>query len=79
MGKFDAIISSFTIHHLKHNRKKDLYSEIFFILKPGGIFCNLDLIHSESKKLNQYFKKVMGLTPVNREHGKRLIKIDIQL
>jgi tRNA (cmo5U34)-methyltransferase len=79
LGKFDAIISSFAIHHLKHNRKKDLYSEIFFILKPGGIFCNLDHIHSESKKLNQYFKKVMGLTPVNREHGKRLTKINIQL
>lgn len=79
LGKFDAIISSFAIHHLKHNRKRDLYSEIFFILKPGGIFCNLDHIHSESKKLNQYFRKIMGRTPVNKEHGKRLTKIDIQL
>ena len=51
---------------------RDLYSEIFFILKPEGIFCNLDYIHSESKKLHQYFRKVMGRTPVNKEYGKRL-------
>ena len=79
LGKFDAIISSFAIHHLMHNRKKDLYSEIFSILKPGGIFCNLDHISSESKKLNQYFRKVMGRRPINKEHGKRLTRIHIQL
>lgn len=79
LGRFDAIISSFAIHHLKHERKRELYSEIFFFLKPGGIFCNLDHIHSESKKLNRYFRKIMGQTPVNKEHGKRLAKIDTQL
>jgi hypothetical protein len=62
-----------------HNRKRSLYSEIFSILKQGGIFCNLDHISSESKKLNQYFRKVMGQRPINKEHGKRLTKINIQL
>ena len=66
LGKFDAIISSFAIHHLMHNRKRSLYSEIFSILKQGGIFCNLDHISSESKKLNQYFRKVMGQRPINK-------------
>ena len=72
LGKFDAIVSSFAIHHLKHERKRKLYSEIFFMLKPKGIFCNLDHIHSDFKKLNQYFRKIIGRTPINKEHGKRL-------
>ena len=79
VGKFDAIISSFAIHHLKSNRKRELYSEVFFHLKSNGIFCNLDHIKTESKKLNIYFRKVMGRTPINEEHCKRLTKIDIQL
>jgi len=79
LGKFDAIVSSFAIHHLKNERKRELYSEIFFILNPKGIFCNLDHIYSGSEKLNQYFRKIMGPTPINKEHGKRLAKIDIQL
>lgn len=79
IGKFDAIVSSFAIHHLKHNRKRELYSEVFFHLKSNGIFCNLDHIHTASKKLNQYFREVMGRRPINKEHSKRLTKIDIQL
>ncbi len=79
IGKFDAIVSSFAIHHLKPKRKKELYSEVFFHLEPNGIFCNLDHIKTESKKLNQYFRKVMGRTPINKEHSKRLTKINIQL
>ncbi len=79
VGKFDAIVSSFVIHHLTNQRKKKLYSEIFVLLKSGGIFCNLDHVYSDSGHLNRYFRKKMGHKVINKEHNKRLTRLDVQL
>ncbi len=79
IGKFDAIVSSFAIHHLTHQRKKNLYSEIFVLLRPKGIFCNLDHVFSDSRRLNRYFRKKMDTKVINKEHNRRLARVDIQL
>lgn len=39
---FDTIVSSFCIHHLPDERKRELYAEVFELLQPGGIFLNME-------------------------------------
>src|SRR5262245_58782317 len=38
LGMFDAVVSSFAIHHVDHDRKRSLYGEVFRMLNAGGIF-----------------------------------------
>jgi tRNA (cmo5U34)-methyltransferase len=46
---FDVIISGFSIHHQPDDRKQEIYREIYEILKPGGIFLNLEHVASHSR------------------------------
>ena len=59
-GPFDAIVSSFAIHHVSDERKHELYSEIAALLAPGGVFCNLDLVASPTRTLHDKWRSEMG-------------------
>ena len=79
LGRFDVVVSSLAIHHLTDGRKKNLYSEVFTILRPGGVFCNLDHVASDSYKLRMQFKRAMGKRLRCKEHETRLTKVDKQI
>ena len=82
LGLFDAVVSSFAIHHLTHKRKRSLYSEVFGILNLGGIFCNLEHVASPTPGLRERFLTAIGakLTKfVKEDKSNKLLAIGTQL
>ncbi len=49
LAPFDVIVSGFAIHQVPDPRKRELYREIFGLLKPGGIFLNLEHVASATR------------------------------
>jgi ubiquinone/menaquinone biosynthesis C-methylase UbiE len=53
---FDAIASGFSIHHQPDERKRELYREIYGLLKPGGIFLNIEHVSSPTGWIESVFE-----------------------
>ncbi|OCT14461.1 methyltransferase [Paenibacillus pectinilyticus] len=53
---FDAIISSLSIHHLEDEAKQALFTRIFKLLKPGGIFVNADQVLGQTPFIDKLYR-----------------------
>jgi SAM-dependent methyltransferase len=78
LGRFDAVVSSFAIHHLEHGRKQQLYREVWAALN-GGVFCNLEHVASASAYGHERFLAAMGTAPEEEDPSNQLLDVWTQL
>ncbi len=54
----DLVVSGFSIHHQPDARKHRIYNEIFEILRPGGMFINMEHVSSPTDRLSELWDQI---------------------
>lgn len=52
-NSYDAVLSGFTLHNCLNTYRRDVYKEVIRVLKPGGIFVNIDKYAVEDEKVHK--------------------------
>jgi len=79
LGLFDAVVSSFAIHHVPHERKRVLYAESFARLNAGGVFLNLEHVASPTLRLHTQFLAALEVAPQDEDPSNKLLDVELQL
>jgi cyclopropane fatty-acyl-phospholipid synthase-like methyltransferase len=58
-GPYDVVVSRYAIHHLPHERKRTLYGEILAMLRPGGMFINMEHVKSPNTQYQAAFDQML--------------------
>lgn len=80
---FDMVVSGLSIHHLSDEQKQQLFTRIFNILEPGGIFVNADQALGSTPEMEAMYASSMktvvetsGLPPEEIAKAFERLKLD---
>jgi tRNA (cmo5U34)-methyltransferase len=66
---FDVIVTSFAVHHVATDeRKQALSRECAALLAPGGVFANLEIVASPTQALHVRWREEMGARDDPADH-----------
>ncbi len=54
----DLVVSGYSIHHQPDTRKRQLYTEIFDMLAPGGMFINIEHVASPTNRIAELWDHI---------------------
>ncbi len=54
----DLVVSGFSIHHQPDSSKRRIYTQIFEILRPGGMFINMEHVASPTERLAELWDQI---------------------
>ncbi|ABD10916.1 methylase involved in ubiquinone/menaquinone biosynthesis [Frankia casuarinae] len=55
-GPFNAVVSALAIHHLDDPGKRDLFRRVRDVLRPGGLFVNLEQVNGPTAALTRQYE-----------------------
>ena len=79
LGSFEVIASSFAIHHCADDRKQAIYREVWTLLEPGGVFCNLEHVASPNSRVHRRFLDAINTSNEEEDASNKLLDVETQL
>ncbi len=56
-GRYEAVVSALSIHHLDASEKRDLFRKVYGVLRDGGVFVNADQVLGPTPEIEARYRE----------------------